>query len=120
MKNINTEKPEKKTPRGFLIFNIAAILAVFAGITVFINTAPRPTVSEEEQRELAKCPRFTLESFFSDDEDKMFTKKFSEYYNDAVPMRSTWKLIISEFRGNLGIKSDDGVDFVGPLPDIEE
>lgn len=115
MKNKNTEKPEKKTPRGFLIFNIAVILAVFSGITVFINTAPRPTVSEEEQRELAKCPRFTVESYFSGE----FTEKFSEYYNDAVPMRSTWKLIISEFRGNLGIKSDDGVDFVGPLPDIE-
>lgn len=107
---------EKKTPRGLLIFNIAAILAVFTGITVFINTAPRPTVSEEEQRELAKCPRFTVEGYLSGE----FTEKFSEYYNDAVPMRSLWKLIISEFRDKLGFKSDDGVEIVGPLPDIEE
>lgn len=116
MKAKNKELTEKKTPRGLLIFNIAVILAVFAGITVFINTAPRPTVSEEEQRELAKCPKFTVESYFSGE----FTEKFSEYYNDAVPMRSTWKLIISEFRGKLGFKPDDGVDIVGPLPDIEE
>lgn len=109
-------KTEKKTPRGLLIFNIAAILAAFVGITVFINTAPRPTVSNEENRNLAKCPKFSVESYFSGE----FTEKFSEYFNDTVPMRSTWKSFISNFRDNLGFEIGDGADFVGPLPDIEK
>ncbi len=110
------KKKEQKTPRGLLIFNIVTVLAVLAGITVFINTAPRPTISNEENRNLAKCPKFSVESYFSGE----FTEKFSKYYNDAVPMRSTWKEIISKIRGNLGIETDDGVEFVGPLPEIEE
>lgn len=110
------EKNVKKTPRGLIIFNIAAILAVFAGITVFINTAERPTVSVEEKRKLASCPRFTVESYFSGE----FTEKFSEYYNDAVPMRSNWKEIIAEVRGHLGFDIEGGAHFVGPLPEIEE
>lgn len=108
-------KTTKKIPRGLIIFNIVAILAVFAGITVFINVAPRPTISVEEKRELAKCPKFTVESYFSGE----FTEKFSEYYNDAVPMRSEWKLIISNIRGNLGFEIEGGAHFVGPLPEIE-
>ncbi|MCH5203397.1 MAG: hypothetical protein J1F03_01555 [Oscillospiraceae bacterium] len=112
----NKDKNIKKKPRGLIIFNIAAILAVFAGITVFINTAPRPTVSVEEKRELAKCPKFTVESYFSGE----FTEKFSEYYNDAVPMRSNWKLIIAQIRENLGFDIEGGAHFVGPLPEIEK
>lgn len=108
-------KKEQKTPRKLLIFNIVTVLAVFAGITVFINTAPRPTVSEEERRELPKCPKFSVESYFEGE----FTEKFSQYYNDAVPMRSVWKLIISEIRDNLGFEIEDGVEIVGPMPDIE-
>lgn len=109
------EKTVKKTPRGLVIFNIVAILAVFSGITVFINTAARPTVSVEEKRKLASCPRFTVESYFSGE----FTEKFSEYYNDAVPMRSNWKAIIAEIRSNFGIEIEGGAHFVGPLPEIE-
>lgn len=111
------KKPnEKKPSRGLTIFNIVMILAVFVGIAVFINTAQRPTVSMEEQRELAKCPKFSIEKYFSGE----FTEKFSEYYNDAVPMRSTWKEFISEFRDHLGFELEDGVDFVGPMVEIEK
>ena len=112
----NKKKKEQKTPRGLLIFNIVTILAVLAGITVFINTAPRPTVSEEERRELPKCPKFSVESYFKGE----FTEKFSQYFNDAVPMRSTWKTIISDIRDNLGFEIEGGVDIVGPMPEIEE
>ena len=111
---------DKKTPdkkkKALYIANISAIAAVLLGITIFINTAPRPTVSMEEQRKLAKCPKFSFEKYFSGE----FTEKFSEYYNDAVPMRSTWKEFISEFRGHLGFETEEGVEFVGPMIEIEE
>ncbi len=104
---MNKKIPDKK-PKGLQIFNICAIAAVMLGITVFINTAPRPTVSNEENRDLAKCPPFSVEGFFSGE----FPEGFSAYFNDAVPMRSTWKEFISEFRSKLGIEYDDGVTIV--------
>ncbi|MGN0683008.1 MAG: hypothetical protein ACI4JY_04955 [Oscillospiraceae bacterium] len=100
------KKPDKK--KGLYILNISVIAAVILGITVFINTAPRPTESNEENRDLAKCPPFSVESFF----DGTFTEGFSAYFNDAVPMRSTWKRFISDFRSKLGIEYDDGVTIV--------
>lgn len=104
---MDKKTPDKKT-KALRIFNISAIAAVMLGITVFINTAPRPTVSDEENRDLAKCPPFSVESFF----DGSFPEGFSAYFNDTVPMRSKWKEIISEFRSNLGIEYDDGVTIV--------
>lgn len=103
---------DKKTPdkkkKALYIANISVISAVLLGITIFINTAPRPTISNEENRDLAKCPPFSVESFF----DGTFTEGFSAYFNDAVPMRSTWKKFISDFRSKLGIEYDDGVTIV--------
>ncbi|MGN1111385.1 MAG: hypothetical protein ACI4QY_06995 [Oscillospiraceae bacterium] len=100
------KKPNNK--RGLYILNISVIAAVILGITVFINTAPRPTESNEENRDLAKCPPFSVESYFNG----TFTEGFSAYFNDAVPMRSTWKRFISDFRSKLGIEYDDGVTIV--------
>jgi len=97
---------EKKTPdkkkKALYIVNISAIGAVMLGITIFINTAPRPTISNEENRDLAKCPPFSVEGFFSGE----FPEGFSEYFNDAVPMRSTWKRFISDFRSKFGFPYD--------------
>lgn len=100
---------EKKSPdnkkKAKYIANISAIGAVILGVTIFVNTAPRPTVSYEENRDLAKCPPLTVESFFSGE----FPEGFTEYFNDAVPMRSTWKRIISVMRSKFGVEFDGGV-----------
>ncbi len=105
----NTDKkPLDKKKKALYIANISAIGAVMLGVTIFINSAPRPTKSTEENRDLAKCPPFSVESFFSGE----FPEGFSAYFNDAVPMRSTWKRFISDFRSKFGIEFDGGVAIV--------
>lgn len=94
--------------------NIAVIVAIFAFGALFMTFGERPTISEEENRNLAKCPTFTFESYFKGE----FTKDFAEFYNDTVPMRSTFKSMISAFRANLGVKYGGGT-LHGSLPNIE-
>ena len=98
------------------LVNVVALMAVFAVITVFMTFGQRPNVSYEENRDLEKLPTFTWEDYWAG----KVTDQFSKYYNDTVPMRSTWKLFISNFRDHLGIKYEGGVTIVGTLPTIEE
>lgn len=109
--NKNSEKREKN----LLIARAAALTIVFAAIALFMTFGKRPNVSYEENRNLEKPPKFTWSEYWKGN----VTEQFGKYYNDTVPMRSTWKLFISEFRGHLGIKYDGGVTIVGPLPTID-
>ncbi|MDE7400052.1 MAG: hypothetical protein K2N06_11075 [Oscillospiraceae bacterium] len=95
--------------------NVAVILVIMGGIALFMAFGKRPTVSNEERRNLAECPKFTIESYFKGD----FTSDFAKFYNDTVPMRSTFKSFISAFRAHLGVKYDGGVYIHGGIPDIE-
>ncbi len=96
-------------------FNVMALLICMAVIAVFMVLAERPTKSEEENRDLTKCPKFSISSYL----DGTFTSQFAQFYNDTVPMRSTFKAMISDFRANLGIPYDDGVIIIGNIPTIE-
>lgn len=98
-------------------FNISVIIAVFAFITLFLTFGARSTVSVEEKRELAKMPEFTWESYF----DGSFTEDFAHFYNDTVPMRSSFMSFISSFRGKMGLKfGDDGAQLVGGKPTLDQ
>lgn len=99
-----------------MIINAAALTIVFAAIALFMTFGKRPNVSYEENRDLEKPPKFTWSEYWKGN----VTEQFGKYYNDTVPLRSTWKLVISEFRGHLGIKYDGGVNIVGKLPVIDE
>lgn len=96
--------------------NIFVLMAVFAVITVFMTFGKRPNVSYVENRDLEKPPVFTWEDYWAG----KVTDQFSKYYNDTVPMRSTWKLFISNFRDHLGIKYKGGITIVGDMPVIEQ
>ena len=98
------------------LVNIVALMAVFAVIAVFMTFGKRPNVSYEENRDLEKLPTFTWEDYWAG----KVTDQFSKYYNDTVPMRSTWKRVIADFRAHLGIKYEGGVTIVGKPPTIEE
>ncbi len=115
MKNNNKAPETKRNEKVLHIVNIAVLLAVFTGITLFMTFGKRPNVSYTENRDLEKPPEFTWEGYWSG----YVTDQFSKYYNDTVPMRSTWKLVISEFRDHLGIKYN-GLTVVGQLPVIEQ
>lgn len=98
------------------LVNVAVLMAVFAAITVFMTFGKRPNVSYVENRDLEKPPVFTWEDYWAG----KVTDQFARYYNDTVPMRSTWKLFISNFRYHLGIKYKGGITITGQLPTIEE
>lgn len=112
-KNKNEWRMEKRA-NTMRFINVVALMAVFAGITLFMTFGQRPNVSYEENRDLEKPPVFTWEDYWAG----KVTDQFSKYYNDTVPMRSTWKLFISNFRAHLGIKYKGGVTIVGPPPVI--
>ena len=107
-------KVSPKREKTLCIINIAVLMTIFAGITLFMTFGQRPNVSYEENRNLEKMPEFSWESYWNGD----FTEQFGRYYNDTVPLRSTWKQVISNVRNNLGIKYDGGVTIIGQMPVI--
>lgn len=83
----------------------------------------RPTVSQIEKRELAKCPELSAESYFSGE----FASEFTKYFSDTVPFReqlvelsSTLKKLggISSptFYGNVSVVADDNGNAVTEMP----
>ncbi len=103
------------TEHKLMSFNVLVIITLFAAISLFLIFGKRPTKSEQENRDLAKCPKFSISSYL----DGTFTAGFSEFFNDAVPCRSTFKTLISDFRACLGIDYDDGVVLIGTPPVID-
>ncbi len=95
-----------------LTINVLVLVSIIAIIMCFMLFGKRPTKSDEENRNLAECPSFSLSAYF----DGSFTAQFSEYFNDTVPMRSTFKRFISDFRAHLGIPYDDGIKLIGNIP----
>lgn len=109
-------KKLKKREKTLLIANAAALTVVFAAIALFMTFGKRPNVSFEENRDLEKPPVFTWADYW----DGKVTEQFGKYYNDTVPMRTTWKVFIANFRSCLGVKYDGGVTIIGPPVIIEE
>ena len=71
--------------------------------------------SDSENRELATCPDFTLESFTSGE----FRSGFESYYNDQFPMREEFlgvaKTFMSGFYPTFFIKDEDATTVNGKL-----
>ncbi len=104
----------RKREHSLCAFNTAVLLTIFGFITLFMTFGKRPNAALEENRDLAKMPTFSWKSYFSGE----FTSAFAEFYNDTVPMRSTFKTIISEFDAKLGL-SYGGAEIHGDLPIID-
>lgn len=98
-------------------FNIAVIVGIITIITLFLNLnySNRPKVDEDERRELASIPQFTMANYL----DGTFTSGFSAWFNDTVPSRSTFKNFIADFRAHLGPQFENRVTIIGPLPTID-
>lgn len=106
----------KKTERKMYSINILVLVALLLVISGFMIFGKRPTKSEEENRDLTKCPQFSVASYL----DGTFTSQFAEFFNDTVPMRSMFKGLIADFRSCLGVPYDDGVKLIGNVPVLEE
>ena len=109
------KKKQNKIENRVHQFNVLTIVTIMMLIAVFLAVGKRPTQSFEENRDLAKCPTFTIESYL----DGSFTSDFATFYNDTVPLRSTFKGMIADFRGHLGIPYA-GAQLIGNVPTAQK
>lgn len=112
LKDAESEKRRKENK--LFEINVLTIGILFCLLSLFLIFGKRPTYSAEEKRDLAKCPKFTIEAYL----DGSFTENFAAFFNDSVPLRSVFKGWISDFRGHLGIPYEDGT-LIGNIPTIE-
>ncbi len=121
------EKVYKKRQAAYERICIILFLSVifFTGLCLMFLT--RPKVSEIENRELAKKPEFTLESYFSGE----YTDKFSVYFSDTVPFRENLVELSSAFNkakgisaptfyGNVNVVADDDGNSVEAADTVTE
>lgn len=95
--NINIKLPKDKRKKRFILrkrlelLNIFVIISILFVGFVYLLIFKRDTVSNEENRNLAEFPKFSVESYLSGE----YTEGIARYYDDTVPNRSFFKKIIS-------------------------
>ena len=95
--NLSSGKKMSKRRRQMLIkhymavFNVCLIAFIFVAGFVYLLFFKRETVSNEENRELTKFPKFTVSSYVKGD----YTQGISDWYDDTVHGRSSIKKFIS-------------------------
>lgn len=94
----NTASHTKSFMQMLNIFIIVGIILLVGLCLVFL---PRPEYSELEKRELNKMPVFTFEEYIN----STFTKQFTDYFSDTVPMREQLVTFASNIQKIYGIKS---------------
>ncbi|MBE6932968.1 MAG: hypothetical protein E7464_06295 [Ruminococcaceae bacterium] len=91
------------------VFSILLLGGAFALITLFLLVFPRPTISEIENRELERLPKFSFQSYFSGE----FTEKLAIHYVDTVPYRDYFKNVGNQFKSLFGVRSaESAVTFI--------
>ena len=86
-------------------------------MTVLLLVVPRSRISNIEKRQLAAWPKFSIKSLLSGE----YTTGLSQYYNDTVPFRDTFKNVNSQFKAMAGIQSgEDMVQTVGNLKKVNK
>lgn len=110
LRDPKAEEMEKAKAKSQKIRTIGlAGLAAVCG--VFLLFGERSTFSAEENRKLAEKPEFSMQSYLNGE----FTSGLSAYYNDTVPMRSTFKRAIASMENWKGVRGDDeeNIEFFG-------
>lgn len=97
--------PEQKAQRVknvMQFINVSLYTGVFVCIVGGMIFLQRPTVSESENRNLAKFPSFSTNSLM----DGSYTADITNWFDDTVPFRDTFKDISAKFRSVLGLNYD--------------
>ena len=92
----------------FSALSMLAIAASFLLILLFLLVFPRSKVSEIENRNLAKFPKFTLSGYFSGE----FTSDVATWFDDTVPFRDSLKNLGYTFKNIFGFSTDDSITFI--------
>lgn len=85
------------------IFRAAGIMGTIAVCGAFLLLGERSDFSAEENRKLAEMPEFSWSSYLNGE----YTAGVASFYNDTVPMRSTFKKMISSMSNWKGLPSDN-------------
>lgn len=96
----------KSVTKAAKCINIAAICSMFMIAFLILLVFKHPTVSESENRELEKFPKFSFSSLLSG----KFTSELSAYFNDTVPFREQFVPFNSNLKSHFGIISSDNDD----------
>lgn len=97
--------PEQKAQRVknvMQFINVSLYTGVFVCIVGGMIFLQRPTVSESENRNLAKFPSFSTNLLM----DGSYTADITNWFDDTVPFRDTFKDISAKFRSVLGLNYD--------------
>lgn len=97
------KKPVKKSEKFMSITSSAILISCIAVISGGMFVLERPVMSETENRMLATMPEWSVENYFSG----AFTDGVAEFYNDTVPLRSTFKKWNTQLSSLFGIQVDD-------------
>ena len=82
----------KKALNTIALANILLLGAVFTGGFIYITMLPHETIADDENRLLAKFPKFNAKAYASGD----FTEGVANYFDDTVHNRSDIKQFIAE------------------------
>lgn len=85
-------------------------------ITIFLLAVPRSTSSQVERRSLAQWPSFSGAGYFSG----AYTSAVTEYYDDTVPARDSFKNIGNNIKSLFGITSAGSVEVIGSIHKAED
>ena len=85
-------------------------------IAIFLLVFPRPKVSDIERRDLAKWPTFSFADYFSGD----FTSGVTQYYDDTVPFRDSFKNAGNNIKQLFGVTSTNTAEIVGTIKKVQD
>lgn len=99
----------------------AIIITIWGALTILNFIVPKKTFSEQENRNLAKLPKFTVEKLVSG----KYAEQLDNYINDHFIFRNVWLKIKSVSEIALGKKENNGVyigkdDYLFEKIDINE
>lgn len=99
---ITIEEKHEILLKRFNKINIWIFSVLMASASAFMLFGKRPTVSETENRTLAKFPEFSKEGLL----DGSYTDGISEFFNDTVPLRKNFKDMAASLKSYSGLELD--------------
>ncbi len=114
----NHKDENESPPKGSFPWQMILFTAALTAVGLFSLLLEKPSVSEMEQRELAKMPALNWQTWF----DGTFSREFDAFYADTFPMRDLLVTFSSSMKESLGVRYDDvrilgSADAPGGLPD---
>ncbi|MBR5279871.1 MAG: hypothetical protein IKU26_02760 [Clostridia bacterium] len=116
----NQQQELNRPQRNNVLFAIRIVFvylffAVLLSGAVLLLVLERPSYSQDEKRELATMPSFSLSALYKGE----YTEALQYFYNDTIPYRSELKRFSDRVLSYKGFAQDDVyIDIPGDLPPI--